>query len=326
MHQRIDDAMRSLTDMLDSLLNMTKIESAQLTPHVETVPLHELLASLQSEMTPLASQRGLTLDIDCGALGVKTDKALCRQIFQNLLGNAIKYTDRGGVSVICREKGDRIQVLVRDTGVGIPPNALNAVFGEFQQLASSEGRARGGVGLGLWIVKRLADRLGIKVDVSSELGRGTTFTLDLPHAELPTTMLAAPASKLEHRPPSQQKQILLVEDDAAVRSSTILFLKVEGYGVIGVATLAEAYSAIEARAEGFDLIISDFHLAAGELGVDAIEFARRHYGRTLPAIVLSGDTSKAVAEFKSGSGTMFLDKPVDVDRLLRAIDKSLGLL
>ena len=101
-------------------------------------------------------------------------------------------------------------------------------------------------------------------------------------------------------------------------------MRLQGYQVIGAATLGEARMAIESRPERFDLIISDYHLMDDEFGVDAIKFARNYYERALPAIVLSGDTSNAVGEFKSWEDTVFLNKPVDADHLLRAIQDFLG--
>ena len=317
--QRIDETMRSQSEMLDALLNMTKIESGNVALKIEDVTLGDLLRPVQVEMAPLAAQRGLVLKFNSPALAVSTDTMLFRQILRNLIGNAIKYTDEGRVELECAEYAERVLITVRDTGIGMPESALENVFGEFQQFRGDDGRTRGGVGLGLWIVRRLADRLGIQIHVKSQLGVGTSFTVDLPKAASPGRMGDASTGLGPSLRGTNSMRILLVDDDEAVRYATLVFLKLHGYQVVGAANLSEAREAIVSSLERFDLIISDFHLMDDEFGVDAIKFARNYYETTLPAIVLSGDTSKAVGEFKSWQHTVFLNKPVDADHLLHAI-------
>jgi CheY-like chemotaxis protein/two-component sensor histidine kinase len=322
--RRIDETMRSQSEMLDALLNMTKIESGNVALKIEVVTLSDLLRPVQVEMAPLAAQRRLTLTVKYPALAVSTDAMLFQQILRNLIGNAIKYTDSGGVQVECHGEAERILVTVSDTGIGIPESALDNVFGEFQQFRGDDGRSRGGVGLGLWIVRRLADQLGIQIQVRSQLGKGTAFTVDLPKAVSPQQGVGADLSFGTDTRAMQSKRILLVDDDEAVRYATLVFLKLQGYQITGAATSSEARSVVVGSPEPFDLIISDFHLMDDEIGVDVIKFARSHYERMLPAIVVSGDTSKAVGEFKSWERTVFLNKPVDADHLLHAIDDLLG--
>jgi protein-histidine pros-kinase len=322
--QRIDETMRSLSEMLDALLNMTKIESGKVALKVEVVALSDLLRPVKVEMSLLAAQRGLTLAFQYPALAVSTDTMLFQQVLRNLIGNAIKYTDRGGVWVECAERAERVLISVRDTGIGIPEAALANVFGEFQQFRDDNGRTRGGVGLGLWIVRRLADQLGIEIQVESQLGQGTTFTIDLPKAVSPRAQneaVAAPRAKLRG---ASSKRILLVDDDETVRYATTVFLSLQGFHVVGATTLSEARDAVVVDRERFDLIISDFHLINNEFGVDAIKFARSYYQTTLPAIVVSGDTSQAIGEFKSWEHTVFLNKPVDADHLVHAIHSLLA--
>jgi DNA-binding NtrC family response regulator len=169
----------------------------------------------------------------------------------------------------------------------------------------------------------LADQLGIPIEVHSELGEGTTFTVELPKAvsRHPPTDADFSLETDANAPPV--RRILLVDDDEAVRYATQLFLRMQGYHVVGAANLSEARNAV-VNDERFDLIISDFHLMDDEIGVDAIKFARVYYKKMLPAIVVSGDTSKAVGEFKSWERTVFLNKPVDPDHLLNAMDELLG--
>ena len=116
----------------------------------------------------------------------------------------------------------------------------------------------------------------------------------------------------------------MVDDDETVRYATKVFLSLQGFHVVGATTLAEARDAVVADRERFDLIISDFHLMNNEFGVDAIKFARSYYQSILPAIVVSGDTSQVVGEFKSLEHTVFLNKPVDADHLVLAIHSLLG--
>ena len=172
---RIDETMRSLSEMLDALLNMTKIESGNVALKIDVVALCDLLRPVQVEMSLLAAQRGLTLAFEYPALAVATDTMLFQQVLRNLIGNAIKYTDRGGVWVECAQRAERVLISVRDTGIGIPEAALANVFGEFQQFRDDNGRTRGGVGLGLWIVRRLADQTRHRDPCPVEIGSGHDF-------------------------------------------------------------------------------------------------------------------------------------------------------
>ena len=228
-------------------------------------------------MPLLAAQRGLTLSVNCPPLAVSTDTMLFRQILRNLIGNAIKYTDRGGVRVDAPNSGDACLISVRGHRHWHSRERARHVFGEFQQFRGDDGRTRGGVGLGLWIVRRLADQLGHPDPGPFGLGQGTTFTLDLPRAVSSDAVGEASALTPRRAAPVDARAAWSTTT-RPVRFATPVFLKMQGFEVVGAATLAEARARLSTPRR-FDLIVSDFHLLDDEFGVDAIKFARDYYQR-----------------------------------------------
>jgi CheY-like chemotaxis protein/anti-sigma regulatory factor (Ser/Thr protein kinase) len=262
----------------------------------------------------LADEKGIRLVVEPTAEAARTDPELLRRLLGNLLSNAIRYTGSGRVHVACEGKGKEIAVTVRDTGVGIPRDELGKIFDEFYQVDRGAQRPEG-LGLGLSIVKRLAHLLGHRIDVESQVDRGTAFTVRLPRVALAAT---AARGGSETAAPAKGT-ILIVDDEASVAHATSLLLELEGFDVRVASGKDEALKHVASAIP--DVIVSDYHLRGLETGADVVAAVRVRLGSNVPAIFVTGDTSKiANADTKLANATL-LSKPTKVDELLAAIQR-----
>lgn len=313
------EALDAMAHLLNALLDISKLEAGSIKPDIEDVSVAEIFEGLHREFDSIARARGLTLSIQATPHYIRTDRTLFRQLLENLVGNAIKYTEAGSVrlsSSLSRSSG--LSIMVVDTGIGIAPDHLGSIFDEYYQVSRSRRR---GVGLGLAIVKRVAAMLDISIEVQSELGRGTQFQIGVPAERISST---APARSTAAKAATQPKAgagavILLIEDDDAVRAATDFYLRAVGHTSIATASISHAERAVQAAERLPDLIISDYHLNQGETGIDAITRLRAITQRSLPALLLSGDTSAAVRDLAQMQACRVLNKPVDIKELSLAI-------
>jgi CheY-like chemotaxis protein/anti-sigma regulatory factor (Ser/Thr protein kinase) len=307
-----------MSRLLNALLDISKLESGAIKPEITDFKVSALFDEMRSEFAALAANKGLELEVESCGDRVHSDPALVGQAVRNLVANAIKYTKHGCVRLRCAHEQELVQLQVIDTGVGIPAAELARIYDDFYQIGVSANTSRDGYGLGLSIVSRIVILLGLKIEVQSEVGKGTIFSLVLPASELQTE---APepviALRKETAAPSTSARIpiLLVEDDARVRNATRMLLKVEGYDVTAVASLAEALQALE-RAPGIQMLVTDYHLGNDETGVQVIEAIRARVGSQLPAILITGDTSSAMRDLRGDDFLRTASKPINPDELL----------
>nr|PZN69999.1 MAG: hypothetical protein DIU62_01155 [Pseudomonadota bacterium] len=320
---RQSEALEAMANLLNALLDLSRLEAGAVKPEIEEVSLAEIFGALQRAFEPLAEARGLTLSVNTEMRYVRTDRTLFRQLLENLLANALKFTDSGGVSLGCRMQEGGLVVEVADSGIGISSEQLEHIFDEYYQL--DRGRHQG-VGLGLSIVKRIAAQLGLALDASSEPGRGTTFRVCIPSEHICGAAVRARRTRRENglERSVTGALVLLVEDDDAVRTATEFYLKTVGHTALSAARISAAERALENAPRIPDLIITDYHLGQGETGLDAIARLRAKAGRALPALVLSGDTSPALMKLAEEGSCRVLSKPVDVKSLVVEISRILG--
>lgn len=318
------EALDAMARLLNALLDISKLEAGSIKPDIEDVSVAEIFEALRREFESIAHVRGLSLGVESTPHYIKTDRTLFRQLLENLVANAIKYTEMGSVSLSCVSQTGSLTIRVADTGVGIAPEQLGSIFDEFYQVNRAR---RQGVGLGLAIVKRIAALLDLSIEVQSQPGRGTQFQIGVPATQV-TSMTpiqsGAAATSMARAQPVSSAVILLVEDDDAVRNATEFYLKAIGHIAIPAASIADAERALQAAERAPDLIISDYHLGKDETGVDAILRLRMRVRHTLPALLLSGDTSTAMRELAQVRACQILSKPVSVQELSNAISELLG--
>ncbi len=314
-----DHAVATMSRLLNALLDISKLESGAVKPELRDFRIATVLASVRREFAPIAESKGLELLVEAAEDSVRSDPALVEQILKNLVSNAVKYTRQGRVVVRCRGEGAALRIEVVDTGVGIPAAQLAYIYDEFYQVGVPANSSREGYGLGLSIVQRLVKLLDVRLEATSEVGKGSVFALLLPlaHSRVGDFESQDPRVGLSPEPASAGVEVLLVEDDASVRDATGMLLRVEGYRVTAVASLADAVRAATEAAP--ELLVTDYHLGNGELGTQVIAALRERVGADLRIILLTGDTSAVIKEMRSDPNLRIMSKPVDAEELLRLL-------
>lgn len=312
-------AIESMARLLNALLDISRLESGAIEPAVSNVRLAELCEELGSEFESVAHARDIDLWIDRPAWVVRTDRTLLAQLLQNLLGNALKYTDRGSVRLTCSKDEHVLTIAIEDTGVGIPSDKLERIFDEYYQV-DTHGTKRMGVGLGLAIVKEVARLLSFSVRIASEVGKGTQALILIPVRFVAAA--EAPAQALVIQSPTKsayKSRLILVEDNDGVRLATETFLKFEGFQTASAPSVAEADKLFADMQHG-DIVIADYHLDSKNTGLDMLLSLRARVGHDVPGIVLSGDLPSVLRSIKSPvANCRFLSKPVDTAELVEAI-------
>lgn len=304
----------SMSALLNSLLDISKLEAGIVKADIADCDVHEIFESLRAEFELQARDKGLELIIDDCQDVARSDSRLLTQVLENLVANAIRYTREGFVRLRCLHREASIRIDVLDTGLGIPVGELDRIFDEFHQVDRGERRTEG-LGLGLSIVKRTAQLLGCAVEVDSSPGRGSVFSITLPKGD--GTLARGPTTR-QSQPSLTGGMILIIDDEAAVADATRMLLETEGFEVLTAVSYDEAIAHIDGRSEGPDLLITDYHLGENETGLDVIRTVRDHRRAAVPAILVSGDTSDRVPAHDL-EHVIFLTKPADIDVLLSAI-------
>jgi PAS domain S-box-containing protein len=314
-----EQAIGAMSRLLNALLDISKLESGAIHPELSDFPVAPLLEELRSEFNGVATAKGLRIRVDARPdIVINSDRALVEQVLRNLLSNAIKYTSSGSVTLRCRIVGSRAELEVVDTGVGIPADQLPYICDEFYQVGVDAHTVREGYGLGLSIVQRLVKLLDATLHVTSKVGVGSAFAVDLPLGAHQVQRAAPPAASAAtgRRPlPQRAIHILIVEDDPAVLAATRMLLKAEGYRVSAAATVADAVRSAREHAD-IQLLISDYHLARGETGTDAIQAVRGVLGPHVPAVLVTGDTSGVIRELRHDGHVRITSKPIRSAELL----------
>jgi two-component system CheB/CheR fusion protein len=305
-----------MSRLLNALLDISKLESGAVEPESTDFTVAGLFEELHREFARPAADKGLTLQIETSAQIAHSDPSLVEQVLRNLVSNAIKYTRQGSVHLHCVSEASLVRIEVLDTGIGIPDDQIRYVFDEFYQVGIATHSLRDGYGLGLNIVQRIVRLLDLKLDVRSVVGKGSVFTLSLPAGRGQSRVANGESDRaaLLPPPPASRQHVLLVEDDPAVRDATRMLLRVEGYLVTAVSTIAEALRCAETQT--VDLLITDYHLKGDEIGTALITALRTRLGSALKTVLITGDTSSAVKELPSDPYLRVARKPIKADELL----------
>jgi two-component system, sensor histidine kinase len=318
-------AIDSATRLLNALLDISRLESGAIDPQLSPVSLAAAFEDLAREFEPAAAAKNLQLGFVDTQVVMSTDRTLFAQLLQNLIGNALKYTERGYVRISHNVDPDALVLKIEDSGVGIPEDKLERIFDEYYQIGP-QGTQRLGVGLGLAIVREVSRLLGYSVAVASTVGEGTCVSLSIPRHRL--LLDAEPSARTDvesaiaHTLPG--RRLILLEDNDSVRIATELFLSLEGFDTRAAATVAEAQRLLLDMRPG-DVFIADYHLDGKVTGLDVLQQVRVQQGRNVPAILLSGDLQSMTRVVKTPiPQCRFLSKPVDTRALLSAITELSG--
>ena len=337
----IAESVVALDGLFAEMLDLTRIDSGGVTPRCQALAMASVYDRLRLDFEALAFEKRLSLRFVGAAHRVWVDDLLLERILRNLLGNAIRYTERGGVMLSCRPRSGGFVIQVWDTGIGIRDEALPRIFDEFYQADGCRPllpHHRKGLGLGLAIVRRLADALRWPLDVRSVPDRGTVFSLEVPGAgqlrsgvDRGTDADAAIAPReattgLAPVPMLSGRYIVIVDDDPAALDGLQRLLEGWGASVLGLASGAAAADwASRAGAAVPDLVIVDQHLADGWHGTRLVALMRQGLGGALPAVILTADRRPELAQEVAALGAHRLDKPLVPSRLQALVDFKLAL-
>jgi len=317
---KISSCVDALEKMFGELMDISRIDAGTVSVGPCDFRLQDMFDRLEADFLPLAREKDLVLRLRPTREWVHSDPLMFERILRNLIANAIRYTERGRVMVACRRRGERLWIQVWDTGIGIAEADRERVFEEFYQVGNPERDRNKGIGLGLSIVRRLADLLGEQVAMRSEPGRGSLFQFSAPRAApgsavQPASPPALLSSALEDEPP----QVALLEDDSLVREAMVALLERQGFEVLAGADAQALQANLAAAGARPDLIIADYQLRGGESGVAAARALRRRFGERIPVILVTGQTSDERLGEATASGFPILRKPVKGGKLLALI-------
>jgi signal transduction histidine kinase len=308
--ERTDAAVAAMNELFQALLDISKLDAGVLTPELTEFPVERLLKRIETTFAAAAREKGLRLRVVSSSAWVRSDFILLERILLNLASNAVRYTTQGGLVIGCRRRGARVRIDVCDSGVGIPEDQQRNVFAEFYRLGGPDRERTGGLGLGLAIVDRLGRLLDHTIGLTSQLGRGTRFSVSIPSAASrektsEPLLLVEPIADI-----ARGKLIVIIDDDEIVLDSLRGLLQGWGCRVVAARSDRAALASIADHDRRPDLIISDYQLANGRTGFEAIEHLRNALGSPIPAFLISGDTAPERLREASASGYHLLHKPV----------------
>lgn len=321
----MESSVNALTDLLDSLLDISKLDAGAIKPYLKPVDLDIVLAQLVQEFMPQASTKGvrLKLRLPRDEVTVLTDERLLSSVLRNLLGNAIKYTQQGGVLVAVRRVTQGFKVQVWDTGIGIPEEHLEQVFEEYYQIDNPQRDRSKGLGLGLAIVRRISALLDLNLACRSRPGKGTVMEIALPAATQPSAAAAddVPLARLD----LSGTRVVVVEDTTEVAQALSQWLQSQGAQVSHYLTAEEALAA--PGIETADFYLSDYRLPGRMNGLDFLQSLQAQAPDEIQAVLLTGDTSSQFIERVAASGWPILFKPVkprELKAFLKLLQTSAG--
>lgn len=301
----------ALSEQLDQLLDISKLDAGVVEPDKKIVDLGEMLRMHHAEMRAAIEEKGLRAVLDAPT-GVRcwTDPALVLRVLRNLTENAIKFTQRGHVALRLRVETGVARITVEDTGRGIPAHEQAMVFEEFYQVDNPERDRTKGLGLGLSIVRRLCSLLNITLDLKSVEGEGTSISLKVPLETFDTVIPTQP------QPLRGQSfaglTVLVIDDERSVRMGMRVLLEELGCHFVEACSIEEATR--EARNAHPDVILADMRLRNGETGIEAITSINAAIGET-PSVLISGDTAPDRLQEATRAGIKLLHKPVSLPTL-----------
>jgi len=303
----IDASLDAVEEILGALLDISRLDAGAMRPEIVAFRIDELLRQLEVEFKPLAQEKGLQLDFVSCSLAVKSDRRLLRRLLQNLVSNAIKYTPNGRVLVGCRRCRDQVRIEVLDTGLGIPSSKQQAIFKEFHRLDQGAKVARG-LGLGLSIVERIARVLDHRIEVTSTVGRGSQFSVEVPMST--ATPARTPLRDMGEVDRGQLFgiRVLCIDNEPTILDGMEMLLGGWGCRVVKAVDLKSALSALADNRFVPDALLVDYHLGEGN-GVEVVAELRCRFAEAI-AILITADRDASVREEAHAHDIQVLNKPI----------------
>jgi signal transduction histidine kinase/CheY-like chemotaxis protein len=318
-------AVRALSDSLDAMLDVSKLDAGVVPVQLSGVPLQHAFQRVNAVFAPAASEKGLHLRFRSTETLLLTDERHFERLLANLVSNAVKYTERGGILVAARRRGGAVHVEVWDTGLGIPADHHDRVFEEFYQLGNP-GRDRSqGLGIGLAVVRRLSALLGVQVAVRSTPGRGSVFRIEVPAGQVLPPMPVPPREAFQPpkgaAAPSLPSCVLVLDDEEDILAAVRSVLASHRVEVLTASDCDQALALLrDPRWQGrIGAFVCDLRLAGGTSGLDFACSLGPVHGIDVPTIMVTGETSPEALRQVRQSGLEAVFKPVSAQRLIEAV-------
>lgn len=323
MVEHIEASAEAMDGLFSVLLDISRLDAGIVEVHRRSFAIGPIMARLCRDHEQEARAKGLSLVCVPSDALVDSDPLLMERILRNLISNAVRHTQAGGVVVGCRRGAGHVAIQVWDSGPGIPADQSERIFQEYYQLGNPERDRTKGLGLGLAIVRRLTQLVGCPLTFHSRQGRGSCFQVTLP-------LVAADAGD---EPPAEKAAfgalatglVVVIDDEAAIREAMATLLGGWGYEVVSAGSGEDAIGRLATCPARPDLIISDYRLRDGETGAEVIDRLRSEYNEAIPAMLITGDTAPDRLVEAQASGLLLLHKPVSNGRLRAAIVNLVGL-
>ena len=318
--EQIHASVGALTSLFDKLLDISQLDAGVISVEKKDFLLSEIFDKLSKEFTKEAQEKNIILTWPNGYPAVNSEPDLLERILRNYLSNAIKYTKKGRIDVVCEILHEEVYVSISDTGIGISETALQDIYEEFYQVSNPERDRQKGLGLGLSIVKRTADLLEHKISVTSTLGQGSAFSILLPQAKIVhkdncDTTDANEVTELDVSIQAENKLVLIIDDEESIREGLTSMLTLWEYQVIAATDLDDAMQQLQTLNQRPDVIISDYRLRENKTGVEAIKAINEKYNTDIPALLITGDVIPDRLIDIKNSNFQMLFKPVPTMKL-----------
>lgn len=312
MADRMQSALGNMGQLLSRLLDISRLDADAVRAVTEDFALEPLLCAVVDEVAAQAEAKGLRLRMHDGGLWVHSDPSVLHTMLSNLLSNAVRYTERGGVLVSARSRGDGIDIQVWDTGIGISSDELPRITEEFYQCSNAhadESQTRG-FGLGMAIVNRSAKLIGVRLVWRSVLGKGSMFSIQVPRA------------RASHPPASAQppggpetsvgaRCVLIVEQNQDILAAMSILLRSWGHMPLLASNAEDATRLARDHRDTLDAALVDFHLARDSNGLAVAQRLRQHARPDLAVAIVTGDTSAEVMNEVLAARLTVMHKPVE---------------
>jgi PAS domain S-box-containing protein len=320
---RIGHSLEIMKGILDSLLDINRIESGNLVPSTSDFQLNDVFDSVAEDFRDVAKEKGLQCRVVRSRVTVHSDRHMFEVMIRNLLSNAVRYTEQGKILVGCRRAGDKVRIEVWDSGIGIAREDIPRIFQEYYQ--AQDHRHPEGYGLGLAIVQRLGKTLNHPVNVRSTPGKGSCFSIEMPASRPKPDEADRPKLPLANAYAILGGTVLVIEDDSFVRLGLESLLKSAGLDVVSAANGNAAVGLVTKKNIRPNLVLSDFNLPDPMNGVESISALRAVLASEIPAIVLTGDVRLQVLETITNQNIQVVMKPTDGDRLIQLINQLMSV-
>jgi signal transduction histidine kinase len=302
--ERVDTSLRAAEELLDGLLDVSRLDTGALKPELTDFDASELLRQLAAQYAPMAAARGLDLRVHALPLPVRSDRRLMRRVLQNFLANALRYTREGRIVLAARARGSNVELQVWDTGPGIPEHHLQQIFEEFYRYEQPSHGGEQGLGLGLSICQRISHLLEHPLGVRSRTGRGSMFSIRAPRAAY---AVAIPPPAQPALPDSLAgMRVLCVDNDPDILAGMAALLGRWKIDVLRAATVDEALARMD---DAPDVLLIDYHLHDRLDGLDALDMLRER-DPSVPGALLTADGSESLKQAARARGYRVLTKPI----------------